>query len=255
VKNVAGYDLSRLFTGSYGTLGVLTEVAVKLSPLPAARAFVTRPVRTPAEVRDLLPRVREARLEPAGMEVECPVPESHRRGRTVLRSAPRADSMVLLLEGPEEGVRARADRAAEVLGEGTRVGTDAPSWWGRYPFGPDDVAVQVVTPVGQLFGPVYSLRDAAREIPVRIFCSPGAGVLHAGIPGGTDPDRVCRIVEAVRTVAISHGGHCQVLAAPPAVRDGLDLWGPVDALGLMRAVKNEFDPAGRLAPGRFVGGI
>ncbi|HEY3505141.1 MAG TPA: FAD-binding oxidoreductase [Actinocatenispora sp.] len=255
VKNVAGYDLGRLFAGSYGTLGVLTEVAVKLSPMPAARAFVTRPVRTPAEVRDLTTRIKEARLDPTGMEVECPVPENYRRGTTVLRSAPHPDSLVLLLEGPADGVAARADRAVDVLGEGTHVDTEPPPWWGRYPFGPEDVAVQVTTPVGQLFGPVYSLRDAAREIPVRIFCSPGSGVLHAGIPGGTDPDRVTRIVEAVRTVAISHGGHCQVLAAPPAVRAELDLWGPVDALGLMRAVKHEFDPAGRLAPGRFVGGI
>ncbi|GAA4217887.1 FAD-binding oxidoreductase [Actinocatenispora rupis] len=255
VKNVAGYDLGRLFAGSYGTLGVLTEVAVKLAPVPEARAFVTRPVRTPAEVRDLTTRIREAKIGPVGMEVECPVPENYRRGGTVLRTAPDPDSMVLLLEGPADGVRERADRAVEALGTDTTVSTRPPTWWGRYPFGPDDVALQVVTPVGQLFGPVYSLRDAAREIPVRIFCSPAAGVLHAGVPGGTDPDRVARIVEAVRTVAISHGGYCQVLAAPPAVRAELDLWGPIDALGLMRAVKHEFDPAGRLAPGRFVGGI
>jgi glycolate oxidase FAD binding subunit len=46
-----------------------------------------------------------------------------------------------------------------------------------------------------------------------------------------------------------------VLAAPPKIRPELDLWGPVEGIGLMRAVKQEFDPAGRLAPGRFVGGI
>jgi glycolate oxidase FAD binding subunit len=46
-----------------------------------------------------------------------------------------------------------------------------------------------------------------------------------------------------------------VLQAPAGVRDAVDLWGPVPGLGLMRAVKDRFDPEHRMAPGRFVGGI
>jgi glycolate oxidase FAD binding subunit len=46
-----------------------------------------------------------------------------------------------------------------------------------------------------------------------------------------------------------------VLTAPAAVRDGLDLWGPVPGLALMRSVKSQFDPGWRFAPGRFVGGL
>ncbi len=257
VKNVAGYDLARMFAGSYGTLGVITELAFKLAPQPPASAYVTRQVRTPAEVRDLSVRIAEANLGPVAIEVECPPPENaRRRGESERpRLVPGTDSMVLLLEGPAEAVAARADRAVAVLGNGTRVDRTPPDWWGRYPFGADDVGLQVVTPVGQLFGPVYSLRDAARDLPVRIFCSPGSGVMYASVPGSIDPERMERILFAVRTVAISHGGHCQVLAAPARIRAELDLWGPVDGLDLMRSVKREFDPDGRLAPGRFVGGI
>ena len=46
-----------------------------------------------------------------------------------------------------------------------------------------------------------------------------------------------------------------VVHAPPAVRDLVDLWGPVQSLPLMRAVKDQFDPGHRMAPGRFAGGI
>jgi glycolate dehydrogenase FAD-binding subunit len=254
VKNVAGYDLPRMLSGSYGTLGVFTELTVRLTPRPQSRVYVTRPVRTPAEVRDLTTRIKEARLAPVAMEVECPVPENLRRYQQV-RPVPRTDSLVLLLEGPSAGVAARADRAVDVLGGETELSETAPDWWGRYPFGPDDVALQVVTPVGQLFGPVYSIRDAAREVPVRVFCSPAAGVLHAAIPADAGMERVTAIVDTARAVAISHGGYCLVLAAPPHIRDQLDLWGPVDGVELMRSLKQQFDPDGRLAPGRYVGGI
>ncbi|HUA42929.1 MAG TPA: FAD-binding oxidoreductase, partial [Streptosporangiaceae bacterium] len=46
-----------------------------------------------------------------------------------------------------------------------------------------------------------------------------------------------------------------VLHAPAAVRDAVDVWGPVPSLALMRAVKDQFDPGHRMAPGRFAGGI
>jgi glycolate oxidase FAD binding subunit len=46
-----------------------------------------------------------------------------------------------------------------------------------------------------------------------------------------------------------------VLTAPSPVRDTLDLWGPVPALALMRALKDQFDPGHLMAPGRFAGGI
>ncbi len=52
-----------------------------------------------------------------------------------------------------------------------------------------------------------------------------------------------------------HGGSAVVVDAPAAVKAGVDVWGPVPALDLMRRVKDQFDPDHRLAPGRFVGGI
>jgi glycolate oxidase FAD binding subunit len=50
-------------------------------------------------------------------------------------------------------------------------------------------------------------------------------------------------------------GSAVVLPAPAGVREVVDMWGPVPSLGLMRAVKDQFDPEHRMAPGRFAGGI
>jgi glycolate oxidase FAD binding subunit len=85
--------------------------------------------------------------------------------------------------------------------------------------------------------------------------SAGTGVLYAGLPGSTDPDAVTHVVAELRQAAGTGGGHCVVLTAPPAVRERVDVWGPVDGADLMRRVKQRFDPNARFAPGRFVGGI
>jgi glycolate oxidase FAD binding subunit len=257
VKNVAGYDLGRLVSGSYGTLAVLTQAAFKLAPRPEARAFVYRPVRSPSEVSDLCRRIKESQLGPAAVEVECPIMPQPKVGSNGARltAVPDRDCMVVLLEGPADGVAARVERLGPLLGGDTRATEEPPSWWGTMPFGPDDVAIQVTTPIGQLFAPVYSLRDAAKGVRVRTFCSPASGTLYAGIAGDTPPDRVAGIVDSVRAVATLHGGSCVVLSAPARIRGDLDMWGPVEGVALMRALKHEFDPDRRLAPGRFVDGI
>jgi len=62
-------------------------------------------------------------------------------------------------------------------------------------------------------------------------------------------------VAGMRERAPSFGGTVVVLEAPGVLKADLDVWGPVGGLPLMRAVKGQFDPENRLAPGRFVGGI
>lgn len=81
------------------------------------------------------------------------------------------------------------------------------------------------------------------------------GVLHAGITAPA-PAAVAAAVTDLRRVAPAAGeGTVVVLRAPADVRAGLDAWGPVAGLDLMRAVKHRLDPGRTLAPGRFVGGI
>jgi glycolate oxidase FAD binding subunit len=66
---------------------------------------------------------------------------------------------------------------------------------------------------------------------------------------------VATLVEGLRAAAAPYDGTVTVLTAPAAVRDAVDVWGPVPGLELMRRLKDEMDPQHRLSPGRFVGGI
>ena len=98
--------------------------------------------------------------------------------------------------------------------------------------------------------------------------SAAAGVLHAAVPGGAAPEAVAGFLAGLRDrlardlvpgYADGEGPPARssavVLQAPAAVRDLVDMWGPVPALGLMRALKDQFDPGHLMAPGRFAGGI
>ena len=63
------------------------------------------------------------------------------------------------------------------------------------------------------------------------------------------------MVHGLRSICAGFGGHTTVLRAPAALKSVVDVWGPAPGIDLMRRLKEKFDPARRLAPGRFVGGI
>src|SRR5256885_12525823 len=125
VKNVAGYDLGKLFTRSYGTLGPITECAFRLHPLPAATAVVTRELDTPAEVGRTVAGVLAAQVVPSGVEVDA-TSQGYR--------------VSVLVEGTPAGV---AGRVAALGGNPGPL----PDWWGRYPWGPDEIGLKVSVPV------------------------------------------------------------------------------------------------------------
>ena len=236
VKNVAGYDLGKLVAGSYGTLGMITQCAFRLHPLPAATACVQRDVGSPAEACRLAATVLGAQVVPSGIEIDAPPSGGY--------------SVAVLLEGVAAGVAQRAATVARLLGPDAITAEEPPAWWGRYPWKKGDVGLKVSTALSR----VGDVVRAARA-PVALRGSVGSGVLYAGMPGDTDPGRAALAISELRAAARAGFGHCVVLTAPPAIRDRVDVWGPVDGLDLMRRVKAQFDPHDLWAPGRFVGGI
>ncbi|MBB5829476.1 FAD-binding oxidoreductase [Micromonospora carbonacea] len=267
-----GLELARLLCGSQGGLGVLVSATLRVQPVPASRAWVTRPVWSPLEVDDLVREVLAARLDPAAVELDLPAranrvrpplppdsPEALARARhpamfrrTVTPAG--AGSLTVLLEGGPADVAERADGLRGLLGGEAKTESSAPQWWRRYPFGPGETALRIEVPVSDLHAAVYALRDAAGG-PVPVRGSAGQGVLHAGLPGTLPAERVASIVAGVRAVLLARRGRCVVVAAPPPVREAVDLWGELASLPRLRAAKEYLDPHQRLAPGRLPGGL
>ncbi|MGN9913182.1 FAD-binding oxidoreductase [Phytohabitans sp. LJ34] len=242
--------VGRLLCGSSGALGVIVAATVKVLPEPASRAWVRRSVWTPLELYDLVRGVLRSRVQTAAVELDLPA------SRPILvprQRAPRGPgTLAVLLEGEPGEVLERSTKIADMLGGDSSIRSEPPPWWGRYPFGPDDVALRVTVPAADLHAAIYAIRDAAgAAVPVR--GSAGTGVIHASLPGDAHPDRVAAVLEAVRGVLLARAGSCVVVTAPPHIRDTVDMWGPMASPDLVRRVKDRFDPAGRLAPGKFFG--
>jgi glycolate oxidase FAD binding subunit len=241
VKNVAGYDFGKLLTGSYGTLGVITEVALRLHPLPRARQAVSVRTADAASAAETALRVVRSQLVPSAVEIDQPADD--------------AGTVAVLVEGVEAGVADRVGGVLDLLGPAAAAG-EAPAWFGRYPFATGDVGFKITTTSTGLGAVLAAARDTGHRhgVPFAVRGS-AVGVLYAALPADVDPATAGRVVEDLRRSAAEQGGSVVVLTAPPPVRDALDVWGPVPGLDLMRRLKEQLDPDRRLAPGRFVGGI
>lgn len=248
VKNVAGYDLCKLYIGSLGTLGVIVEATFKVAPLPRAEASLALAFDGPAPACALAAEAHRRGLTLRSLQLLSPQAAADAGGP--------ADRWLLLLDlagSPPAVERSRREiqglapaQAARPLERAARLDQRAGEL-----LSPGECAL--LCRAGVLPSRLPALLDRLQRLegPPRLLALPTVGAVRVGWPRPAEPEG---LVERLRRGAAELGGVLVVEACSPELKGGIDVFGPPPpAFDLMRRVKEQFDPGGVLSPGRFLG--
>jgi glycolate oxidase FAD binding subunit len=245
VKNVAGYDLSKLATGSLGTLGIVTQAVFRLHPLPRVVRTVTFTCAHMRAANNMLLAILDSKLVPSGIQL-----------RVESESRPQLD---VRFEGIRAGIEAQE---RELFG----IGCDAPNeesppdvWRAREDLWSGSPTFLIC----KLSVLPSELNRAAEHVaalcaPGRLrwkFVGQGTGLALVRMEG-EDSVALLSAFRQLRSQVHLIGGTVVLLESPLQLKQQVDVWGDGgDSRLLMVRVKQQFDPAGILNRGRLVGGI
>jgi glycolate oxidase FAD binding subunit len=244
VKNVAGYDVSKIMSGSFGSLGVIVAATFKLSPVAAASTTVLIPhLDSDATVR-VVEAMAASQLEPVAFELDLRVP---RGGK------PEIDCMVRFASVPAavEAETANASGRIATVHPAFRVlsGDDEQQFWrgyGRRPWEEPGIVVRASWLPGNLAEMLSAVRglsaEAALEVTGRL--ATGAGLFRI------DARREAQLEVVSRMRASGIFGNVVVLRAPADLKTRDWVWGTPGAASLTAALKRELDPGGLLGAER-----
>jgi glycolate oxidase FAD binding subunit len=252
VKNVAGYDLCKLFVGSLGTLGIITEVTFKMAPL-AETAGTLIAQGSLADCIKMVEEISSSTLLPPAVTLFNAAAAKAEGFET------EAAAVAVWTDGFTEAVERHLldfQSIAERIGLATetlRSHQHAGFWQQVCNFGAgrEIVLYRLTVPLGSVSAVLVALdQRSAASAATQIVAHAGSGTIlvqtQADIP---DIAWFSKLTE----MANQHHGHAVVLAAPSALKKDLDVWGPSPpSLNIMRKIKHQFDPHGILNPGRFI---
>jgi glycolate oxidase FAD binding subunit len=255
VKNVAGYDLPKLYTGSYGTLGLLTEVTFKVMPRPPASGVCEVSGLSAQQVEALLARVLHSDLQPTIVELA--------HGAAGLSASPASGEgspwrlylqFMHVQEAVDWQVRQLTALGKELGGAVEQLLPPAGEAQLQQ-FRDAPASAPFVTRLGTISSGVAVVATRVadlcrrRETPPRITAHAATGQVYL-----YGDDATPAFAADIRALSRELGISCTFPRLPPECVGQVDPWDePRPEIGLMRAIKNALDPSGVFSPGRFVG--
>lgn len=257
VKNVSGYDVSKLMIGSLGCLGVLGEMTLRLLPLPEVSGALLIGFASLDQAVAFARAVVASKLLPSALEV-CNLAAA-KAGR---EDAPAGSWFAAVGQAgfAEDVARERSDLLALARDQGGSAqvldGEAAARFWAAFGAAPLKQSALRLKAVFRLGG-FGEFLAAAQELDggAMVTCSAGCGAALVHLPAGA-PAALAGTTARLRAKAVELGGALTVQAGSPELKAAVDAWGPARAdWGLMMEIKRQLDPNRVLNPGRFVGGL
>lgn len=247
VKNVAGYDLMKVMTGSFGTLGIIFEATFKVRPIPPNYTVAIAPF-------DNLEGAFEAAI---ALNNSVPLTHLEVLSPALARNFADRDGFLVIAgaAGNMAEVKSVSGRMNEILGGGIGIAgaNEAAQTYERL----RDLEFEDASIAAQIAVMPLQLPQSLKSLGVEFRAHAGSGVAQIYLAGESSPTEAHQAVARWRAAAREGRGNLRVLKAAESIRPGLAFFDepPAPALGLMRRMKTTFDPHGIFNPGCFVAGL
>jgi glycolate oxidase FAD binding subunit len=260
VKNVAGYDLPKLYCGSCGTLGLLAEMTFRVLPLPEERRTVLLSLPGPEPVEPILSRIMDSDLLPSFIEMLNPLAATR-----LLHASKPGWKLVLGIDGAKEDVEWQVERLKEMAaGEGGVVAealsdADGAAFRSAMADFPLSVPSRLTVKIALLSSQVAEFARTAEELAAErgfetsLLSHAGVGLMVAHFSGAAPAEETAGLLDALREAARPVMGRVTVERADADLLARIEPWPFAgDGLPLMMKIRRSFDPKGLWNPGRFV---
>ena len=276
VKNVTGYDLNKLYTGSMGTLGVIVEATFKLSPSPTAHgAIVARFPGTSQAIAASTKLLRKL-FRPQGIQVIDGQAAQHLNIEHGMLATPGASEALAFafFSGRPKAVQRQLEDSTKLLMEiGSTEVTTLHEAQGQsltksvcdLGWSPDTqpyLSIKANLPPSVLSAVIdQCLQESPLGLPPGVLADPGFGQVRlfwwaGSVSDWLDDGAVLQAILKIRGIVREAGGNTLVEFCPLTLKKQIDVWGgQPGGMEVMHRLKQKFDPLGIMSPGRFVGKI
>ncbi len=264
VKNVAGYDMNKLFIGSMGTLAIMSEVTLKLRPMPKYEALVllTFAEADLANLKNFIITLQDSFNEPHSLEILNPSLNQQSNGRD-------GYGLAIAFEDVKEAVEYQVKWTEQHKPEGAIMHVlykeDAERWWTSFSHishhsAEEDSArvlgLKIASNNMDVIDILSFCEQAAHKRKLQILSHGGAGHGISRVFLRGNESEYKDFIEEIRTFSNSRRAHVVIQHATLTLRQQMDVWGEKPLyFSLLEGIKRAVDPQWILCPKRFVGGI